>query len=782
MVLLTVAVATSTALATLAFNVAPVTGNAEFGTADHFIRLTSPQPDTLDAQVAAAAEWFGTIDAIGHRQVPIPGSVDNVDHRTQDPNGPFGAPMLALVEGRFAASPTEIAVTDDIASRFALSIGATFDLDRVERTVVGVVENPSDLDDEFAHVTASRASPTFVTVLVDAADELVNDFRPPGSTSRETSSRGDVPEDVLAAVGVLAAASLALFLVALVAAASFLVMAQRRLRQLGMLAAIGATESNCRLVTVSGGAVMGVVAALAGAGLGIAGWVAMSPQVEAAAGYRIDAANVPWWLVIVGMALAVVAATGAAWWPARSAARIPIVLALSGRPPRPASARRSAMLAAAFVAGGFACLAAAGDLADDTAVHWGSAFLVVLGSLAMVIGVLLFSPLAVAALARAAAPLPVALRIALRDLGRYQARSGAALAAISLVLGIPSAIVLGATAAQHGADAGNLSDRQVVVRDGAVDGPFAPLEEDVAGLEEQVADLAELLPTVSVQSLDVALDPAAPEQPEFDGRIAVSLAERSGDGWRDLTLLYVATPELLAPYGLDVASLDAGTGFATTESGEIGILGAARPPEEEQSNTDLLGDPRPLEAGYSSVPGSFLTHERVQQQGWESIPSGRWLLELDAPLTDDQLAAAEEYAAGAGLTIESRDHQEGLSALRAGATAVGMLVALGVLALTVGLVRSEAASDLRILTATGATRATRRMLTATTAGGLALLGVLLGTGGAYLVLLVGFLDGPPPFPASQLVAIAGGTPLVAAVVGGLLTGREPPPATRAAIG
>ena len=44
---------------------------------------------------------------------------------------------------------------------------------------------------------------------------------------------------------VLAVATVALLLVSLVAAASFVVIAQRRLRQLGMLAAVGATERRC---------------------------------------------------------------------------------------------------------------------------------------------------------------------------------------------------------------------------------------------------------------------------------------------------------------------------------------------------------------------------------------------------------------------------------------------------------------------------------------------------------------------------------------------------------
>ncbi len=68
-----------------------------------------------------------------------------------------------------------------------------------------------------------------------------------------------------------------------------------------------------------------------------------------------------------------------------------------------------------------------------------------------------------------------------------------------------------------------------------------------------------------------------------------------------------------------------------------------------------------------------------------------------------------------------------------------MLLALGVLAMTVGLIRAEAAGDIRTLTATGATSTIRRAVTASTAGGLAVLGALLGTVGAYLGLSAGYL-------------------------------------------
>src|ERR1035438_9334179 len=97
--------------------------------------------------------------------------------------------------------------------------------------------------------------------------------------------------------------------------------AARRQRQLGMLAAIGATRKQLRMVMVTGGAVVGVIAAVAGTAAGLAVWIAAAPGLDTFAGHRIDRFAIPWDLVALGMLLAVVTATGAAWWPARAAAR-----------------------------------------------------------------------------------------------------------------------------------------------------------------------------------------------------------------------------------------------------------------------------------------------------------------------------------------------------------------------------------------------------------------------------------------------------------------------------
>jgi putative ABC transport system permease protein len=112
-----------------------------------------------------------------------------------------------------------------------------------------------------------------------------------------------------------------------------------------------------------------------------------------------------------------------------------------------------------------------------------------------------------------------------------------------------------------------------------------------------------------------------------------------------------------------------------------------------------------------------------------------------------------------------------------------MLLALGVLAMAVGLIRSEGAGDLRTLTATGATGTVRRNLTAATAGTLALLGVVLGTAGAYLVMIgayLGHLGDLTNVPVAHLGAIALGVPAVAVAAGWLLSGRQPSAIARVA--
>jgi putative ABC transport system permease protein len=115
------------------------------------------------------------------------------------------------------------------------------------------------------------------------------------------------------------------------------------------------------------------------------------------------------------------------------------------------------------------------------------------------------------------------------------------------------------------------------------------------------------------------------------------------------------------------------------------------------------------------------------------------------------------------------------------ATGTGIALALGVLAMTVGLIRSETARDLLTLTAAGARRRTRRSLTASTAAALALLGAIIGTAGAYLALLAWHHREPHwlgHIPVLDLAAILIGLPVIAYTGGWLLAGKEAPTLAR----
>jgi putative ABC transport system permease protein len=170
----------------------------------------------------------------------------------------------------------------------------------------------------------------------------------------------------------------------------------------------------------------------------------------------------------------------------------------------------------------------------------------------------------------------------------------------------------------------------------------------------------------------------------------------------------------------------------------------------------------------------------MESLGLQPTPIG-WILEAPQALTETQLASAREIASGAGLKIEARDGSPSHSALKSISTAAGALFALAIVAMTVGTIRSEAAAEMRTLTATGASDSIRRALTATTAAALALAGVILGTLGAYLGLVGAYLHHLSRLgdvPVAHLAAALIGVPLLSAAAGWSLGGREPTTFTR----
>jgi putative ABC transport system permease protein len=798
--LIVVALAATVIGAAVATDTPPPAG-AGFGTAQDMATFPKGGPQ-LASQIAALQQRFGRIDVIENQIVAVPGSINTYDLRAQDPHGAFGQPMLSLVSGHYPTGPGQVAVTDGVASTFNLRVGDVWHQggqNPITRQVVGIVQNPQSLLDEFALVAPGQVSkPSQVTVLFTA---------PPGTTSASLGSLGQYVQTRHDAVAsnplnpetiVLGLTTVGMLLIALVAVGGFTVLAQRRLRSLGMLGALGATDRNIRLVVRVNGVLVGVVGALAGAILGLAGWLVYRPRLESSAHHVIGAFQLPWIVIGPAMALAVVATYFAASRPARSITKIPLVAALSGRPAPPKQVHRSALPGIVLFVVAAALLSYSGKSANG-----GGAPELVFGIVALVVAIILLAPFCLVILASFGRWAPIAVRLALRDLARYRARSGSALAAISLGVFI-GALVCVLTAQRYGNVldyAGpNLASNQVIVYTpnsgplGAGNGPGGSSTSGTASTPQAQAAVAQDIAKALGSNTVIELDQAG-------ASLTHAAAGRSWSG-----PIYVATPQLLQAFGIKASDINPNADILTARPGLSGISqmqllygngngpggpgGGGHGPQDVGSNSwpcpkgQCLANPVIQEVGAlpagTSAPNTVITEHAIHTLGLSTSPQA-WLIQTPHPPTAAQITNARATVAAAGMTIETKNSSPSSAEILNYATVFGIAIALGILAMTIGLIRSETARDLRTLTATGASSFTRRELTAATAFALALGGAVLGTVAAY-VAAIGYawdnpLDGLSELsnsvPIQQLLFILVGMPVIASVVGWLMAGREP---------
>jgi putative ABC transport system permease protein len=790
--LLIVAIAATTLGLGVAANSSNLKADPYFGTANTVITLPGSDP-SLTADIAAIRDRVGTVDVTAHQHIQVPGSVSSIDLRAEDPNGPYGRVTLRLDSGRYPSGPVEVAMSGTVAKTLGVHVGSVWAEGGRALQVVGVVENPLNLLDQFALVAPGQADPPAdVSILVSAGQQTLQSFRLPSGTGLTMGSRGTSPKAAVETL-VLVLGTIGLLFVGLMAVAGFTVMAQRRLRALGMLGSIGATDGHIRLVMLANGAVVGATAATVGTAVGLAGWFAFVPTLRTIAEHRVDPFALPWWAIATAMILTFVTAVGAAWWPARAVARLSVVAALSGRPPRPQPAHRFAALGGVLLGTGLVLLAFA---------HQRRVGFIIGGIAATVFGLLFLAPLAIRALAAVGRRSPISVRLALRDLARYQARSGAALGAVTLAIGIAATIVVSASAAQTPPAAGNLPANQLMLyltpHGGGGFGvpPLSAAQQRTVTAD--VDQLAAAMHATAVLPLDQAYDPRSTPEADQPGQppayttpsLAKVTVRSQGEEVSAPITLYAVTPAVLAQYGMKAAQIDPTSDIVASRSDLAGrqvflpILSGPPTPDAgpapgrskrpEGITHPTIQTVRQLPV-YTSQPGTLITGRAMQALGLQPIRAA-WLIQTGNPLTTAQIQTAQKAAAGAGLFVETRTVQTSLAPLRNGSTAAGILLALGVLGMTVGLIRSETAADLRTLTATGASSRARRTLTGATAGALGLLGAVVGTAGAYAALLAWHRSDLSPLgrvPVVNLTVILAGLPTIAFVGGWLLAGREP---------
>jgi putative ABC transport system permease protein len=540
-----------------------------------------------------------------------------------------------------------------------------------------------------------------------------------------------------------------------------------------------------------------------GFGLGLVAWLAYRPHNEQSAHHSIAMFALPWTVIVVAMVLSVVATFLAAGHPARAMTRVPVVSALAGRPAPPRQIHRSFVPGVMALVIGFVFFSLSGTAGSSGGVTW-----LVPGFVALIAGIILVSPFFLALLARVGRRAPIAVRLALRDLSRYRARSGSALSAISV--GVLIAVVICAVAVARYSNVfdyvgPNLASTELAVwspngQNGNSPNPSGPTPKDIVSQEASVHAVASAVGATDI----VELDNPAP---------SVGLQNPSASGRQFDGQIYVATPGLLRAYGINPSSIPSdvdvlssrpgfsGSGVQLTYGGNSGkgggqlvgpgAGGGGGVPGPGNTNNcspeGCIAHPVVLEESQlptgTDAPNTLITESALRRLHLASQSSlDGWMIQAKSPITSAQILNAQAVAATNNLSVESKNDAPTSAEIVNGATLFAIALALGILAMSIGLIRSETASELRTLTATGASSRTRRSLTAVTAGGLAFLGALLGTVAAY-VGLAGFFRTSPlegglsdiidHIPWDNLFLIVIAMPVVAAMVGWILAGRDP---------
>jgi putative ABC transport system permease protein len=513
--------------------------------------------------------------------------------------------------------------------------------------------------------------------------------------------------------------------------------------------------------------------------------VVYRPTLETSAHHVIGTFALPWLVIALAMILAVAATYFAASRPARAITKVPIVAALSGRPAPPRQIHRSAVPGIVVLVIAFLLLGYSGSRSSGGS-NQGMPELA-LGLVALIPGVILLSPFCLSAVARLGLRAPIAVRLALRDLARYRARSGSALSAISV--GVLIAVIISVVAAARFGNildyAGpNLASDQINVY--TPNGPYggAVTSAQLKTMEQSVGAIAAALD--SHEAIELETTSASPNH------------VGAGRNWNGT--LYVATPQLLEAFGIKASQIDRkailltmrpglsslsnmqltwGVGGGGGKVGPPGANGSACTEANGCLANPLIQQISALPSG-TSAPNTVITEYAVHRFGLTPTVSG-WLIQTPSSPSAAQVTSARLAAAAAGLSIETKNSIPSSSEIINWATVFGIALALGILAMSVGLIRSETAADLRTLAATGASSRTRRNLTAVTAGALGFLGALLGTVAGYVGVigwirtnsLNGGVSALGNVPVSNLLLILVAMPLAAAAAGWLLAGREP---------
>lgn len=602
---------------------------------------------------------------------------------------------------------------------------------------------------------------------------------------------------------VLGAATLAFVWCGAIAASALAIGSRQRRREVGLLALNGAPPPWLRRSVAAEGVVLGCTGATAGMVVGYAASTTVLDYPH------------PSPLILAAGAMGALSAAVAGHMAARGVTRQSVADLLAGRNPTFGSAPRWFGLGVAATVAAVV-LAVVTGRRDEAPRSTAELAVVVCMVLCGVVAVVALSTGTIRVLPRTMAKAPMPLRLASRDLARFGARTAAASAAVALTLAVATtaSIIEYANAQLHSGDAHEgareRADLGLVLNSTSsrlVDGRIIDSELSYDGLAPSQFRRIEALADpvgASVQNLNVAADTLSLDGAELTIRPATSpvvqicadnlaneldetgLGDMAPDGCLPVMVLEATEPVLDALPSESRASLANGeavvwlpefvpSDLARSMSDPVLVVGGSRsqhiPISGLVENEDVRGD---LDGILRSSSGLVVA----------MVPTGLWsgpLADHESPMTTlsaldmdprtwtalvAEASAITGYRYSTGFIEPTDDWTPGRVSIIAG---IFIAIVLGILALTLVLIRIESRQEERALITQGADPRTMASISAWRAGILTFVGALPALSITTLLamsLATASSYRPYPRPMAATVILLG-VPLIAAGLFGL---------------
>lgn len=739
------------------------------------------------------AEWLaetgdGPLDTAGLRAVvgdrPVLAAHDyGFDVRTDkgvtwasglrtDLSDPLAAGLTRLTEGRLPQGTGEVVVNEALAER-GPGLGEELRIpgagSEEVREIVGIVESASVRNEPFVAgldlpTTATVDVPTWLVggesmtwadveklnaegAFVLSRSVVENPSAEALAAERELGPQPGAPDPAEAVIVVLIVV-MVLLEVVLLAGPAFAVAARRQARDLALIAASGGTARQARRVLLGMAIVIGAVAAVVGAVLGIGLARLLQPLAQAQVSDWFGPFEVPWLQILAVAAIGFAAAICAAVVPAWIASRQDVVGVLAGRRSASRPSRSSPVIGIVLLVAGVASAA----FGTRNAL---SGIPIALGVLLCVTGLLFILPVLVSLAARLSAGMPLAIRFATRDADRHRTRTVPAVGAIAVtVVGVVTlGIAFGSDQKQNEESylpAFAIGDATVQPRHAVNAGDQAPT---VGQWQRVTAQIEKASPGSTVTPMTGArlTDPDGYISVETDDGDQVPLDTTTG-GFGEMIVVDGTLPGVVTRSlpGLDVTAAEktlrsSGAVVFTTddalvssESARLAVKAYSEEDDEEQERTAISVPATFVDVGDRAAPAyAVVTPAVAKRVGADPQITGLYI--EDARISEVAETDLSEALAGGELSTMlqvERGFQEEDSAVIVWLLLVtlgGALMIGGALTAT-HLALNDARPDLATLSAVGARTRTRRGVGAAYAIVVALLGAVPGA-------IIGFVPG-----------------------------------------